>query len=59
MNKKDDKYIFSAFFARLTGFHLFNCSTALFEKNTVPTIGAPDINVYLNFLFAPCAFVQY
>jgi hypothetical protein len=62
MNKKDDKYIFySGFFCQieqLTGFHLFNCSATLFEKNTVSTIRAPDVNVYLNFLLAPCAFVR-
>jgi len=43
---------------QLTGFHLFYRCAALFEKNTMPTVGATDVNVYLYFLLTPCAFVR-
>ena len=59
--KKDDKILFSGYLCQieqLTGFHLFNCSATLFEKNSVPAVGAPDIDVDLDFLLAPCAFVR-
>jgi hypothetical protein len=42
----------------LTGFHLFNRSAALFEKNTVSAIGAADVDIDLNFLLAPCTFIR-
>jgi hypothetical protein len=65
MHKKDDKNsYFAGIFARkfcqekqLTGFHLFDCSAALFKKNAMSAVGTPDINVDLNFLLAPCTFV--
>ncbi len=43
----------------LTGFQLFDCGAALFEEDPVTTVGAPDVDVDLNFLFAPCTFVLY
>jgi hypothetical protein len=59
MNKRD-KW-FSGFFLPsvwLAGFHLFNRSAALFEKNTVTTIRTPDVYVNFNFLLAPCTFIR-
>jgi hypothetical protein len=61
MHKKDDKNSHSAGFCKnkiLTGFHLFDCSAALFEEDAVPAIGTPDIDVNLNFLLAPCTFIR-
>ncbi len=62
MHKKDDKNIFLFWLfcqiKQLTGFHLFNRCATLFEKNTMPTVGATDVNVYLYFLLTPCAFVR-
>jgi len=43
---------------QLTGFHRFDCSAALFEKNAVSAIGATDVHVNLNFLLASCTFVR-
>ena len=60
IKKMINNFFYSGFFAQieqLTGFHLFNRCTTLFEENTVPTIRTPDINVDLNFLLAPCAFI--
>jgi hypothetical protein len=45
-------------FEQLTGFNLFNCGAALFKENSVPAVRAPDIDVDLDFLFTPCAFVR-
>ena len=42
---------------RLTGFHLFDSGATFLEKDTVSAIGAPYIDVDLNFLLAPCTFV--
>jgi hypothetical protein len=43
---------------QLTGFNLFNCGATLFKENSVPAVRAPDIDVDLDFLFTPCAFIR-
>ena len=40
------------------GFHFFDRGTALFEKDTVTTVGAPDVDVYFNLLLTPCTFIS-
>ena len=60
MNKRVIKLFFIQAFLpekHLTGFHLFYCCAALFEENTVTTVGTPDVDVDLNFLLTPCALV--
>jgi hypothetical protein len=42
---------------RLTGFQLFDRGATLFEEDPVPAVRTTDIDVDLNFLLAPCAFV--
>jgi hypothetical protein len=60
VQKKMINYSFWLFLpdSRLTGFNLFNCSATLFKENSVPAVGAPDIDVYLDFLFTPGAFIR-
>ena len=41
----------------LSCFEFFYCSATFLEKDAVTAIGAPDVDVDLNFLFAPCALV--
>jgi hypothetical protein len=41
----------------LSGFHLFDSRATLFEENAVSAVWAPDVDVNLNFLLAPCTFV--
>ncbi len=41
----------------LSCFEFFYCSAAFLEKDAVAAIGAPDVDVDLDFLFAPCALV--
>jgi hypothetical protein len=41
----------------LPDFHFFDSRATFLEKNTVSTVWAPHVDVYLNFLLAPCTFV--
>ena len=41
----------------LSCFDFFYCSAPFLEKDAVAAIGAPDVDVDLDFLFAPCALV--
>jgi hypothetical protein len=42
---------------RLPGFQFLDRRTAFLEEDPVAAVGAPDIDVDLDFLFAPCALV--
>jgi hypothetical protein len=39
------------------GFKLFDCGTALFKEDAVTAVRATDVDIDLDFLFAPCALV--
>jgi len=43
--------------SRLSGLKFLDCCAALFEEDPVSTVGAPYVDVDLNFLFAPCTLV--
>jgi hypothetical protein len=57
--KTDNKIILSGICPGtvLPGFKFLDRRTAFLEKDTVTTVGTPDVDVDLNFLLAPSTFV--
>ena len=44
-------------FFLLSCFEFFYCSATFLEKDAVTAIRAPDVDIDLDFLFAPCTLV--